>query len=110
MEETRKVYTPIPRTFEVSDSSDNEHDKMTEVEWRDEEPYMTPTKKGEKPNKGNGVKRPATPERPIPNMPQTPSRKNLRLIGPSRQSHWPMRMNRPIWESLLVSIFGTQTD
>ena len=77
MEETRKVYTPIPRTFEVSDSSDNEHDKMTEVEWRDEEPYMTPTKKGEKPNKGNGVKRPATPERPIPNMPQTPSRKKL---------------------------------
>jgi len=36
MEETRKVYTPIPRKFELSDSSDNEDDTMTEVEWRDE--------------------------------------------------------------------------
>jgi len=44
MEETQKVYTPIPRKFEISDSSDNEDDTMTEVEWRDEEPYMTPTK------------------------------------------------------------------
>jgi len=76
MEETRKVYTPIARKFEVSDSSDNEDDMMTEVEWRDEEPYMTPTKKGKKRNKG--VKRPATPERPIPNKPQTPSRKKLK--------------------------------
>jgi len=77
MEETRKVYTPIPRKFEVSDISDNEDDAMTEVEWRDESPYMTPTKKGKKRNKGKGVKRPATPDRPIPNMPQTPSRKKL---------------------------------
>jgi len=77
MEETRKVYTPIPRKFEVSDSSDNEDDMMTEVEWRDESPYMMPTKKGKKRNKGKGVKRPVTPERPIPNMPQTPSRKKL---------------------------------
>jgi len=77
MEETRKVYTPIPRKFEVSDSSDNEDETMTEVEWRDEEPYMTPTKKGKKCNKGKGVKRPATPERPIPNMLQTPSMKKL---------------------------------
>jgi len=43
MEETRRVYTPIPRKFEISDISD---DAMTEVEWRDESPYMTPTKKG----------------------------------------------------------------
>ena len=77
MEETRKVYTPIPRKFEVSNSSDNEDDTMTEVEWRDEEPYMTPTKKGKKRNKGKGVHRPVTPERPILNMPQTPSRKKL---------------------------------
>jgi len=77
MEETRKVYTPIPRKFEVSDSSDNEDDTMTEVEWRDESPYMTPTKKGKKRNKGKGVRRPATPKRPIPNMPQTPSRRKL---------------------------------
>jgi len=77
MEETRKVYTPIPRKFEVSDSSDSEDDAMTEVEWRDEEPYMTPTKKGKKRNKGKGVKRPVTPERPIQNMPQTPSRRKL---------------------------------
>jgi len=77
MEETRKVYTPISRKFEVSDSSDNEEDMMTEVEWRDESPYMTPTKKGKKRNKGKGVERPATPDRPIPNMPQTPSRKKL---------------------------------
>jgi len=77
MEETRKVYTPIPRKFEVSDSSNNEDDAMTEVEWRDESPYMTPTKQGKKRNKGKGVKRPATPDRPIPNMPQTPSRKKL---------------------------------
>jgi len=77
MEETRKVYTPNPRKFEVSDSSDNEDDAMTEVEWRDESPYMTPTKKGKKRNKGTGVKRPVKPERPILNMPQTPSRKKL---------------------------------
>jgi len=77
MEETRKVYTPIPRKFDISDNSDNEDDMMTEVEWRDEEPYMTPTKKGKKRNKGKGVKRPVTPERPILNMPQTPSRKKV---------------------------------
>jgi len=77
MEETLRVYTPIPRKFEASDSSDNEDDKMTEVEWRDESPYMTPTKKGKKRNKGKGVRRPETPDRPIPNMPQTPSRKKL---------------------------------
>jgi len=62
MEETRKVYTPIPRKFEISDDSDNKDDMMTEVEWRDEEPYMTPTKKGKKRNKGKGVKRPETPK------------------------------------------------
>jgi len=77
VEETRKTYTPIPRKFEVRDSSDNKDDVMTEVEWRDEEPYMTPTKKGKKRNKGKGVKRPVTPERPIQNMPQTPSRRKL---------------------------------
>jgi len=77
MEETRKVYTPIPRKFEVSDSSDNEDDIMTEVEWRDESPYMTPTKKGKERNKAKGVRRPETPDQPIPNMPQTPSRKRL---------------------------------
>jgi len=79
MEETRKVDTPIPRKFEISDSSDNEDDMMTEVEWRDEEVYMTPTKKGKKRNKGKGVKRPAMPDRPIPNMPQTPSRRKLEV-------------------------------
>jgi len=78
MEETRQVYTPILRKFEISDGSDNEDDMVTEVEWRDEEPYMTPTKKGKKRNKGKGVKRPVTPERPsILNMPQTPRRKRL---------------------------------
>jgi len=77
MEETRKVYTPIPRKFKVSDDNNSEDDTMTEVEWRDEEPYMKPTKKGKKCNKGKGVKRPKTPERPILNMPQTPSRKKL---------------------------------
>jgi len=77
MEETRKVCTPIPRKFKLSDSSDNEDDTMTEVEWRDESPYMTPTKKGKKRNKGKGVRRPETPDQPIPNMPQTPSRKKL---------------------------------
>ena len=50
---------------------------MTEVEWRDESPYMTPTKSGKKRNKGKGVRRPVTPERPIPNSLQTPSRKKL---------------------------------
>jgi len=77
MEETRKVDTPIPRKFEASDSSDNEDDAMTEVDWRDESPFMTPTEKGKLRNKGKGVRRPATPDRPIPNMPQTPSRKTL---------------------------------
>jgi len=79
MEETQKIYTPIPRRFEISDSSDNKDDAMTEVEWRDEEVYMTSTKKGKKQNKGKGVRRPETPERPILNMPQTPSRKKLEL-------------------------------
>ena len=79
MEETLKVYTPIPRKFEISGSSDCEDETMTEVEWKDEEPYMTPTKEGKKRNKGKGVKRPVTPERPIPNMLQTPSRNKLEL-------------------------------
>jgi len=74
IEETRRVDTPIPRKFEISDNSD---DPMTEVQWREDEPYLTPTKKGKKRNKGKGVKRPVTPERPIPNMPQTPSRRKL---------------------------------
>jgi hypothetical protein len=74
IEETRKVYTPIPRKFVCSDSSD---EGMTEVEWREEEPYMTPTKKGKKRNKRKGVVRPVTPERRIPNIPQTPSRRKL---------------------------------
>ena len=66
----RRSSTP---TFEDSDGDD----PMTEVEWRDEEVNMTPTKKGKKRNKGKGVKRPTTPERPIPNMPQSPSRKKF---------------------------------
>jgi len=77
MEETLRGHTPIPRKFEASEDSDSEDDKMTEVEWRGESPYMTPTKKGKKRNKGKGVRRPATPDRPIPNMLQTPSRKRL---------------------------------
>jgi len=66
----RRSGTP---TFESSD----EDDAMTVVVWRDEEIYLTPTKKGKKRYKGKGVKRPVTPERPIPNMPQTPSRRTL---------------------------------
>jgi len=62
MEESWKVYTPIPRKFEISDDSEVSDEAMTEVKWRDEEPYMTPTKKGKKRNKGKGVKRPVTPE------------------------------------------------
>ena len=77
MEETWKVYTPIPRKFKISSDSDNEDDMMMEVEWRDETPYMTPMKKGKMRNEGKGDERPTTPERPIPKMPQTPSRKNL---------------------------------
>jgi hypothetical protein len=72
--ETMNISTPIPRKFEISDSED---EAMTEVEWRDEEPYMTPMKKGKKRNKGKGVVRPVTPERPIPNRLQTPSRRKL---------------------------------
>ena len=77
MEETRKVYTPIPRQFEISDDRDVSDKAITEVEWREEEPYMTPMKKAKKRNKGKGVRRAATPERPIPNRPQTPSRRKL---------------------------------
>ena len=77
MEETQKVYTPIQRKFEISDDSDNEDDTMTEVKWRDQKPYMTPTKKEMKRIKGKGVKRPTTPAQPIPNMLQTPSRKKV---------------------------------
>jgi len=62
MGETRKGHTPIPRKFEISDDSEVSDEAMTEVEWREEEPYMTPTKKGKKRNKGKGVKRPETPE------------------------------------------------
>jgi len=72
-----KSYTPIPRKFEVSNDSEAEDNTMREVQWRDEEPYMTPTKKGKKRNKGKGVKRPVTPDQPIPNMPQTPSRRKF---------------------------------
>jgi len=74
MEETLKEGTPIQRRFEISDSSD---EAMTEVDSKDMEPYTTPTKKGKKRNKGKGVKRPVTPERPIPNLPQTLSRRKL---------------------------------
>jgi len=77
MEETWKVYTPIQRKVEISDDSERSDDAMTEVEWRDETPYMTPTKKGKKCNKRKGVKRPAMPEQPIPNMPQMPRRRKL---------------------------------
>jgi len=66
MEETRRSYTPIPRKFEISNSED---EAITEVERREEEPYMTPTKKGKKHNKGKGVVRPVTSERPFLNMP-----------------------------------------
>jgi len=77
MEETQKDHTPIPRKFDVSNSSDNEDGIMTEVEWRDEEPYITPTKKGKKHTQGKGFKRQVRPEREIPNMPHTPSWKTL---------------------------------
>jgi len=85
MKETRKVYTPIPRKFEISDSED---ENMTEVAGREEEPYMTPTKKGKMRNKGKAVKRPVTPKRPNPNMPQTPSRRKLEadLAKPAEES------------------------
>jgi len=66
----RRSSTPI---FENSD----EDDAMTEVEWRDEEIYKTPTKKGTKCNKGKGVMWPGTPKRPIPNMLQTPIMRKL---------------------------------
>jgi len=56
MEETRKVHTPIPRKFEISDDSDKEDDMMTEVEWRDEEPYMTPMKKGKSAIRGRELR------------------------------------------------------
>ena len=75
MEKTRKSLTPIPRRLELSDDSSNE--VMMEVEWRDEELYMTPIKKGKKRNKGKGCIRPVTSEQPIPNMPQTPRRRWL---------------------------------
>jgi hypothetical protein len=45
MAETTKVYTTIPRRFDISDSTDINDDTMMEVEWRREELYMTPTKK-----------------------------------------------------------------
>jgi len=62
MDETQKVYTYIPRKFEISDSTENEDDTMTEVEWRVDEHYPTPTKKGNMRYKGKGVQRPVTPE------------------------------------------------
>jgi len=62
MEETWKVYTPIPRKFEISDDSEDDDEAMTVVEWREEDPYMTPTKKGKKRNKGKGVRRLVMPE------------------------------------------------
>jgi hypothetical protein len=50
---------------------------MMEVEWREEELYMMPTKWGKKRNKGKGVKRLEMSERPIPNRPRAPSRAQL---------------------------------
>lgn len=44
------------------------NDAMTEVERKDEEPYMMPTKTGMKRNEGKGVERPVMPEQPIRNM------------------------------------------
>jgi len=38
---------------------------------------MTPTKQGKKRNKGKEIQRSTTPKRPMPNMPQTPSRRKL---------------------------------
>ena len=76
---TLRVYTPIPRKFEVSDESNASDDATTEVGWREEELYMMPTKKGQKLNKGKGVKRSQSPERPIQNMPQTPSRRKVEV-------------------------------
>jgi len=52
---------------------------MMEVQWRDEETYMTPTKKGKKRNKGKRVKSPQTQERPILNMPQRPRGRRLEV-------------------------------
>jgi len=78
MGKTWKVYTPIQTKFDISGSSENKDDMMTELGWRDEEPYLMPTKKGKKHNKGKGVKRQVTPKRPIPNMPQTPTRRKLK--------------------------------
>jgi len=74
MEETWKLNRPIPSKFEISDSSD---ELMTEVEWRDDEPYMPATKKRMKHNQGQGVQRPITPVQPIPNMPQIPTRRQF---------------------------------
>jgi len=87
-ETLRRSSTP---TFEESDKDD----AMTEVEWRDEEIYMTPTKKGKKRNKGKGVRRPVTPERPIPNMPQTPSRKKLDVDWAKPAETW-TNENEPV--------------
>ena len=95
MEETQGVYTPIPRKFEFSDNSDASDEAMTEVQWRDEEPYMTPTKKGKKRNKGKGFKRPVTPERPISNMPQTPSRRKLEADW-AKPAEELMNQNEPV--------------
>jgi len=68
--------TPKRSGTPTSENGDSD-DVMTEVEWRHEEHYMTPTKQGKKRIKGKGVRRAVTPERPIPNVLQTPRRRKL---------------------------------
>jgi len=104
MEETRKVDTPILKKFKISDDSDHEDDTMTEVEWRDEEPYMTPTKTGKSAIRGRklGGRQRLNDQSRICCRHQ--AEKSSSLIGPSLCSCWPVRMNWQIWESLLVSI------
>ena len=61
MGNTRKVCTQIARKFEISDTSKNEDDVMTEVELRGKAPYIMRTKKGIKRNMGKRVERSKTP-------------------------------------------------
>jgi hypothetical protein len=82
MEETLKVYTSILRKFEVSDNSD---DAMTEVDLRDEEPYMTPTKKEKSAIRGRGLKGRLHPNDQSRICRRRQAGKGWRLIGSSLQ-------------------------
>jgi len=77
VEDEEGVTGTVKRTHTQESLESDSDEPMIEVDLRKEEPYMTPTTTRKQYNKGKSVVRPQTPKQPIPNMPQTPSRRIL---------------------------------